>query len=372
MLKYFLTRLIHLFFIILILKCLTLILPYFLIRCYSQAASILLCFVIAKFTFRYTKKFFLSKKVFPKRKAILITGCARGFGKHIAKHLDSKGFHVFASCLNPNSSGADDLRKSCSSRLQILQLDVTKDESVEKAVQYVKANLGSCELWAVINNAGIQKGFLTELTRIQDFEDTMEVNAFGQVRVTKAFLPLLRRSRGRVINMASLGGRLAGPMAAAYTMSKFASVGFSGSLRHELHLWGIRVISIEPEFFETDMSTGKNLSMRVEDAFVSADENVRKDYGEEFLRKFKTVIGRAYPPSPNMHKLLENIEKAVTLKNPDAVYKAYGNVLNEFILRFCEACPVECQVFIVNTYFRILGLPKPEKANKIYENYHCH
>ncbi|CAL1300700.1 unnamed protein product [Larinioides sclopetarius] len=167
-------------------------------------------------------------------------------------------------------------------------------------------------------------------------------------------------------------GRLAGPMAAAYTMSKFASVGFSGSLRHELHLWGIRVISIEPEFFETDMSTGKNLSMRVEDAFVSADENVRKDYGEEFLRKFKTVIGRAYPPSPNMHKLLENIEKAVTLKNPDAVYKAYGNVLNEFILRFCEACPVECQVFIVNTYFRILGLPKPEKANKIYENYHCH
>ncbi|CAL1300703.1 unnamed protein product [Larinioides sclopetarius] len=316
MLKYFLTRLIHLFFIILILKCLTLILPYFLIRCYSQAASILLCFVIAKFTFRYTKKFFLSKKVFPKRKAILITGCARGFGKHIAKHLDSKGFHVFASCLNPNSSGADDLRNSCSSRLQILQLDVTKDESVEKAVQYVKANLGSC-------------------------------------------------------------GRLAGPMAAAYTMSKFASVGFSGSLRHELHLWGIRVISIEPEFFETvfyrtDMSTGKNLSMRVEDAFVSADENVRKDYGEEFLRKFKTVIGRAYPPSPNMHKLLENIEKAVTLKNPDAVYKAYGNVLNEFILRFCEACPVECQVFIVNTYFRILGLPKPEKANKIYENYHCH
>ncbi|GBO36861.1 Estradiol 17-beta-dehydrogenase 2, partial [Araneus ventricosus] len=138
--------------------------------------------------------------------------CARGFGKLIAQHLDSKVFQVFASCLNPDSPGADDLRKSCSSRLQILQLDVTKDESVEKAVQFVKANLGSSdplkflELWAVINNAGIQKRFLTELTRIQDFQDTMEVNAFGQVRVSKAFLPLLRKSRGRVINMSSLAG----------------------------------------------------------------------------------------------------------------------------------------------------------------------
>ncbi|GBM51129.1 Estradiol 17-beta-dehydrogenase 2 [Araneus ventricosus] len=245
-------------------------------------------------------------------------GCARGFGKLIAQHLDSKGFQVFASCLNPDSPGADDLKKSCSRRLQILELDVTNDESVEKAVQFVKANLGSSvkkiiialhlnkyipdplkflELWSVINNAGIQKGFLTELTRIQDFQDTMEVNAFGQVRVTKAFLPLLRKTRGRVINMSSLAGRIALPMCGAYTMSKFASVGFSENLRHELDMWGIRVISIEPEIFETDMAAGENIMMRVDDALVLADEDVRKDYGEEFLKKFKTTAGTAFPPS---------------------------------------------------------------------------
>ncbi|GBN45868.1 Estradiol 17-beta-dehydrogenase 2 [Araneus ventricosus] len=339
-------------------------------NCYYRTANILLCVVIAKFTFGYSKKLFLSEKVQPKGKAVLITGCARGFGKLIAQHLDSKGFQVFASCLNPDSPGADDLRKSCSSGLQILQLDVTKDESVEKAVQFVKDNLGSSELWAVINNAGIQKGFLTELTRIQDFQDTMEVNTFGQVRVTKAFLPLLRKSRGRVINISSLAGRIALPMCGAYTMSKFASVGFTETLRHEVDMWGIKVISIEPEFFETDIVAGENIMMRVDDAFASADEDVRKDYGEEFLGKFKTVIGRAFPPSPNIHKLLEDIERAVSLKNPDAVYKIYRNPLIKFLVNVFESCPEECQVFLKNTYFRILGLPKPEEANKIYENYH--
>ncbi|GBO10738.1 Estradiol 17-beta-dehydrogenase 2 [Araneus ventricosus] len=301
-----------------------------------------------------------------------LTGCARGFGKLIAQHLDSKGFQVFASCLNPNSPGADDLRKSSSSRLQLLQLDVTKDESVEKAVQFVKANLGPSEFWAVINNAGIQKGFLTELTRIQDFQDTMEVNAFGQVRVTKAFLPLLRKSRGRVINISSITGRFALPLCGPYTMSKFASVGFTENLRHELDMWGIQVISIEPEFFETDMVAGENIMMRVDDAFISANEDVRKDYGTEFLKKFKTLSGRAFPPSPNIHKLLGDIESAVTLKNPDAVYKIYRNAFVKSIFNFYEASPIECQIFIANTYSRILGLPKPENTNKIYKNYHCY
>ncbi|GBM51138.1 Estradiol 17-beta-dehydrogenase 2 [Araneus ventricosus] len=307
-----------------------------------------------------------AEKVQPYGKSVLITGCARGFGKLIAQHLDSKGFQVFASCLNPDSPGADDLRKRCSSRLQILQLDVTKDESVEKAAQFVKANLGSSELWAVINNAGIQKGFITELTRIQDFQDTMEVNAFGQVRVTKAFLPLLRKSRGRVVNISSIAGRIAPPMCGAYTMSKFASIGFTETLRHELDMWGMKVISIEPEFFETDLVAEKNIWMRVDDTFVSADEDVRKDYGEEFLRKFKTVLGRAFPPSPNMHILLGDIESAVSLKNPDAVYKIYRNPLIKFLGNVFESCPEECQIFLKNAYFRILGLPKPEEVNKIH------
>ncbi|GFS51340.1 hypothetical protein NPIL_661971, partial [Nephila pilipes] len=69
--------------------------------------------------------------------------CDTGFGNSLAKRLDSKGFHVFASCLNPNGPGADDLRKSCSDRLKVLELDVTEDESVKQAVHFVKYNLES-------------------------------------------------------------------------------------------------------------------------------------------------------------------------------------------------------------------------------------
>lgn len=64
------------------------------------------------------------------------------------------------------------------------------------------------ELWAIVNNAGILRGFEVELTDMEDFKATMEVNAFGPVRITKAFLPLLRLSRGRVVNLTSLGGKL--------------------------------------------------------------------------------------------------------------------------------------------------------------------
>ncbi|GBM60133.1 hypothetical protein AVEN_38465-1 [Araneus ventricosus] len=77
------------------------------------------------------------------------SGCARGIGNALAKHLDKKGFHVFASCRDPKSPGAEDLRKSCLSRLQVFQLDAANDESVQKAVQFVKDNLSTCDIIAV-------------------------------------------------------------------------------------------------------------------------------------------------------------------------------------------------------------------------------
>ncbi|GBM24879.1 hypothetical protein AVEN_23421-1 [Araneus ventricosus] len=76
-----------------------------------------------------------------------IAGCARGIGNDLAKHLDKKGFHVFSSCRDPKSPGAEDLRKSCSSRLQVFQLDAANDESVQKAVQFVKDNLSTREIF---------------------------------------------------------------------------------------------------------------------------------------------------------------------------------------------------------------------------------
>ncbi|GBN33391.1 Estradiol 17-beta-dehydrogenase 2 [Araneus ventricosus] len=292
------------------------------------------------------------------------SGCARGIGNALAKHLDKKGFHVFASCRDPKSPGAEDLRKSCSSRLRVFQLDVANDESVQKAVQFVEDNLSTCELWAIINNAGIQQGFFLELSSIQDFKDSLEVNALGPARVTKAFLPLLRQSRGRVINMSSVIGRLAVPMTGPYCMSKFACDGFSESLRYDLDMWGVKIISIEPEFFETDMTTEMGLSERVDVMCAKIDEDVRKDYGEEFLKAFKHMITTIFPPSPNMQKLVEAIECAVSLKHPGAVYKVCRNVGVRALLTVWDVLPEELKVFIFRIVSTLFGLPKLGQTKK--------
>ncbi|GBN51798.1 D-beta-hydroxybutyrate dehydrogenase, mitochondrial [Araneus ventricosus] len=110
-------------------------------------------------------------------------------------------------------------------------------------------------LWEIINNTGIQKGFLLELSSIEDFKDSLEVNSLGPARVAKAFLPQLRQSRGRVINMSSVIGRLALPMTGPDSMSKFACVGCSESLLYELDIWGVQVISIEPVIDESVLNT---------------------------------------------------------------------------------------------------------------------
>ncbi|GFT61035.1 estradiol 17-beta-dehydrogenase 2 [Nephila pilipes] len=321
-----------------------------------------MCIIIAKLTFRFTKRQYLSDRIQPDNKAVLITGCDSGFGNALAKQLDSSGFHVFASCLDPSGSGADDLKKSCSKRLQILEMDVTKDDSVKQAVQFVKNNLGTSELWAIVNNAGIQKGYTTELTTMKDFYDTMEVNAFGPVRVTKSFLPLLRQSRGRVINLASLAGRIALPHCSPYTMSKFACVGFSECLRHELDVWGIRVISIEPEFFETCMTNTDNIQKRIDETFSSIEEDVRTDYGEKYIKSFTLHCGTIVS-SPKVHKVLDAIEFAVSLEYPDSVYRPCRNILARTLYKLYEISPKVMQVLYVKFSFYITGFPKPKEAD---------
>ena len=88
----------------------------------------------------------------------------------------------------------------------------------------LKFLLFSPELWAIVNNAGILKGFDVELTDLDEFREVMEVNAFGPVRVTKAFLPLLRQSRGRVVNLTSLGGKLSHHKMSFYKLCMFTKL----------------------------------------------------------------------------------------------------------------------------------------------------
>ncbi|GIY09672.1 hypothetical protein CDAR_266611 [Caerostris darwini] len=312
----------------------------FIARYYILAAKTVFCLCLTHWIFLFTRDKIFKKRVNPRNKAVFITGCDSGFGNLLAKQLDSRGFHVFAGCLFPTSGGAEELKKSCSERLCIVPLDVTQDDSVQKAKEFVEKNLEKCEMWAVVNNAGIYKGMIAEFTKISDFHDLLNVNALGQVRVAKAFLPLLRKSTGRIINVNSLGGRVSGPHATPYTMSKYASVAFTECLNRELDAWNIKVISIEPEFFKTPMNSYENYDRALELNRKDADAETKsaewKLY-EERLIPLTSFIGAI--SSSKMSQVTDAMEAAVSMEHPCSVYRPSANMARKIAWYILEITP---------------------------------
>ncbi|CAH1245318.1 BDH1 [Branchiostoma lanceolatum] len=259
-------------------------------------------------------------------KAVFITGCDSGFGFRLAKRLDSLGFTVFAGCLLADSGGegSKKLRAECSSRLSTVQIDVTNDRQVQAAVQQVKDRLSSEGLYALVNNAGVWQPGEIEWVSIAAYRRVMEVNTFGTVRVTKAFLPLIRRAKGRVVNISSVGGLHAGPMAGAYSMTKAAVEFFSDALRHEMHKWGVNVVIVEPASFAT--ATGivveKVYNKFIEDLRNNMEEAVKEDYGMEYfdlkVKQLSAMIDNCHSkdPSPVVAAMVD----AVNLTTPSHRY----------------------------------------------------
>ncbi|CAJ0918165.1 unnamed protein product, partial [Ranitomeya imitator] len=161
-------------------------------------------------------------------KHVFITGCDTGFGNLLAKRLNRKGFHVLAGCLT--EKGANDLQKACPTGLKTTLLDVTSLDSIKKAVEWVKAEVGDRGLYGLVNNAGVANPIgPTEWMTLGDYRKVMEVNTFGTIGVTLGFLPLVKQAQGRIVNMASVLGRLSAN-GGGYCVSKYAVEAFSDSL----------------------------------------------------------------------------------------------------------------------------------------------
>ncbi len=179
----------------------------------------------------------------PNRGAVLITGASTGIGRACAEHLDSLGFTVFAGVRK--QSDADSLRETGSGRTQALMLDVTDSQSIAAAMGSVE-QAAPAGLAGLVNNAGIAVAGPLEFVTLDDWRRQLEVNFIGQVAVTQAALPALRRARGRIVNMTSIGGRLASPFLGPYSASKYALEAITDSLRLELRPFGIEVAAVEP------------------------------------------------------------------------------------------------------------------------------
>ena len=188
--------------------------------------------------------------VAPTRGAVVITGASTGIGHASALHLASLGFKVFAGVRREED--AERLRSAANGSIEPVQIDVTDQASIESAAGQVREATGG-SIAGLVNNAGIAVPGPLEHLPIDEFRRQIEVNLTGQVAVTQAFLPMLRPSRGRIVNIGSIGGRVGMPMMGPYAASKHAMEGLTDSLRRELRPSGIEVSIIRPGPIATEI-----------------------------------------------------------------------------------------------------------------------
>lgn len=192
-------------------------------------------------------------------KAVLITGCSSGYGLETARHFHAQGWTVIATMRNPREGL---LPKS--DRLRVLPLDVTRSESIAAVLE------ASGPIDALVNNAGIGVVGAFEATPMSHVRKVFETNTFGVMAMTQAIIPQFRARRsGVVVNVTSSVTLAAMPLAAAYTASKQAIEGFTGSLAHELGHFGVRAKLVEPGYGPTTRFA-QNTNVRIEDLIPEA------------------------------------------------------------------------------------------------------
>ncbi|MEA2442452.1 MAG: hypothetical protein QOH76_3876 [Thermoleophilaceae bacterium] len=244
---------------------------------------------------------------------VLITGASTGIGEATALRLHGAGFRVFAGVRKPE----DGERLSAAGVTVVHPLDVTNAEHIAAAARTVEEALQGAPLRGIVNNAGIGIGGPLEALSVDDFRRTLEVNTTGQLAVTQAFLPMLRRSKGRIVNMSSIGGRVAQPFAGPYIASKFALEGVTDVLRAELLGWGIDVIAIEPGTIATPI--WEKSSREADEVLAKLMPEQRELYGKR-LAKVAKVLERQTKRGAPPEKVAEAVEKALTASRPRTRY----------------------------------------------------
>jgi NAD(P)-dependent dehydrogenase (short-subunit alcohol dehydrogenase family) len=182
-------------------------------------------------------------------KSILVTGASTGIGQACALHLAAAGHQVFAGVRS--ESDARRLEDRGTSLVHPVFLDVTDQDQIDAVAERIGKEPDG--LHGVVNNAGVAFGGPTEYIPIDEWRDQFEVNVFGQVAVTRAMLPMIRQTRGRLVFVGSIGGKVATMMMGPYNASKFAIEAVGEVLRAELRPWGIGVSVIEPGAVKTEI-----------------------------------------------------------------------------------------------------------------------
>jgi NAD(P)-dependent dehydrogenase (short-subunit alcohol dehydrogenase family) len=248
------------------------------------------------------------------RGAVLISGSSTGIGRACALRLDRAGFRVFAGVRN--RADAESLDAEGSERLEPVILDVTDESTIAVTRDRIEQVTGG-QLAGLVNNAGIVVAGPIETLDLDSLRRQLEVNVTGQVAVTQAFLPQIRSAGGRVVLMASIGGRMSLPYLSPYHASKFAIEGIGDSLRQEMRPFGVHVSIIEPGSIATPF-WGKGTD-QVDQVLETMNPGQRELY-EGSARAAAAAAGKAGERGLAPDRVAKAVEHALTASRPKTRY----------------------------------------------------
>lgn len=264
-----------------------------------------------------------ARRAFDARPAVLVTGASKGIGEACAVRLAGEGFRVYAGVRRDEDGLA--LIRNGGEAIAPLLLDVTDPEQIAAAAARIDDETGSRGLQALVNNAGVAVAGPLEFLPIAELRRQLEINVVGQIAVTQAMLPLLRRARastqgdhraGRIVFMSSVSGRSALPFTGAYAASKHAIEATADSLRVELRPFGISVTLVEPGVIMTPIwQTSAAAGSRT---FSERPEQLDEYYGATMDAMLRRVAAgmKGRPPE----SVAEVVAHALTARRPRIRY----------------------------------------------------
>ena len=241
---------------------------------------------------------------------VLVTGAARGIGRATTLRLAAAGWDVIAGVRRPQDG--DSLADSGQGRVRPVALDVSDAEQIAALAPELTAGLD-----ALVGNAGIFVGGPVETVAPDELRRQLEVNVVGQVAVAQAVLPHLRASRGRLVFVSSVAGRISTPMFGVYSASKFALEAVADAMRMELAPWGIRVSVIEPA--QTDTDLWRHADEQLDETVAGLSPEHRNLYAKH-LEGFRKTIPRSQRAAAPADGVAATVETALAATRPKARY----------------------------------------------------
>ena len=257
------------------------------------------------------------------KKTALVTGAGGGLGHATVERLVASGWKVFAADISEEM-----LRSSIHDPDVVpIVMDVTDNDSIQSAFEAVSSQ--TARLDGIVNFAGVMGvGSLVDIPE-ERLARILDINVMGTYRVNRTFLPLVEAAKGRIVNLSSeTGWQSTAPFNGPYGMSKYAVEAYSHALRRELALLDIKVITIQPGAFRTNMVAG------IERAFTAAEAETPRF--APVLRKLKALAGKEIESARDPDILAQVIEQALTVKRPKPVYSVKPDKLRSAL----EALPL--------------------------------